>query len=79
MDIVYGADVPSVTKKVHKHLAIYPPPSIDDDDKADRYYFEFDEMVPDEREEFETRKAITDVSTSMGGSKSGLNFITSCE
>lgn len=60
VDIVYGADVPSVAKKVEKHLSMT---HYGDDDKAGiRYYFEFDEMVPDERAEYERQKAIDDVT-----------------
>lgn len=58
MDIVYGADVPSVARKVEKHLSMKQY----GDDKAGRYYFEFDEMVADERAEYERQKAIDDVS-----------------
>lgn len=61
MDIVYGADVPSVARKVEKHLSIKA--ELSDDDKAEyRYFYEFDEMVRSEREEFERQKAIDDVS-----------------
>lgn len=59
VDIVYGADVPSVARKVEKHLSMK---QYGDDDKAGRYYFEFDEMVADERAEYERQKAIDDVS-----------------
>lgn len=60
MDIVYGADVPSVGRKVEKHLSMKV---FGDNDKTGRYYFDFDEMVPDERAEYERLKAIEDVSS----------------
>ena len=59
MDIVYGADVPSVARKVERHLSMK---AFGDSDKTGRYYFEFDEMVSDERAEYERLKAIEDVS-----------------
>lgn len=61
VDVVYGADIPSVARKVEKHLSMK---QYGDDDKAGtRYYFEFDEMVPDEKAEYERQKAIDDVSS----------------
>lgn len=64
MDIVYGSNIPLVTKKVKKHLSIKRHDVVVDDgnDKAGRYYFEFDEMLREEREEFEKQKAIKEVS-----------------
>lgn len=58
MDIVYGADIPSVARKVEKHLSMK---EFGDNDKTGRYYFNFDEMVPDETDEYERLKAIEDV------------------
>lgn len=59
MDIVYGANVPSVAKKIEKHLSMK---EFGDNDKTGRYFFEFHEMVPDEKAEYERIKAIEDVS-----------------
>jgi hypothetical protein len=59
VDIVYGSDIPAVARKVEKHLSMK---QFGDDDKTGRYFFEFDEMVPDEREEYERQKAIEHVS-----------------
>jgi hypothetical protein len=59
VDIVYGSDIPSVARKVEKHLSMK---QFGDDDKTGRYFFEFDEMVSEEREEFEKQLAIKQVS-----------------
>jgi hypothetical protein len=59
VDVVYGADIPSVARKVERHLSMKV---FGENDKTGRYYFEFDEMVPDERAEYERIKAIEDVS-----------------
>ena len=59
MDVVYGANIPSVARKVEKHLSMK---NIGESDKTGRYYYEFDELLPEEREKYEKLKAIEDVN-----------------
>lgn len=59
VDIVYTANMPEIARKVEKHLLME---EYGDNEKAGRYYFEFDELLPEEQAEQDRKNAVEAVS-----------------